>query len=55
MSGVVEGMIAVMGLGAGVMVALTALLAGDIPGIVKPEELQHHPRTIRLEEERKAA
>ena len=55
MSGVVEGVIAVMGLGAGVMVALTALLTGDTPRLTKPEESQHHPHTIRLEEQRVAA
>lgn len=55
MSGVVESMIAVMGIVAGVMVALMALLTGDVPGQAKLDEPQHHPRTIRLGEERMAA
>ncbi len=54
MGGVVEGVIAVMGLMAGVMVAITALLSGDAPGQAKLDQ-SHHPRTIRLREERMAA
>ncbi|GJL56773.1 MAG: hypothetical protein NPIRA02_39050 [Nitrospirales bacterium] len=55
MGGVVEGMIAVMGLTAGVMVALAALLTGDVPRSTQYEEKHHHSRTIRLNDERMAA
>jgi len=54
MGDMVESVIAVMGLMAGVMVALTALLSGDAPRSRQHEE-NHHPRTIRLKEERMAA
>lgn len=54
MGALVESVLAVMGLMAGVMVALTALLAGDAPRSKQDEE-SYHPRTIRLKKERMAA
>ncbi|GJL51338.1 MAG: hypothetical protein NPIRA01_25650 [Nitrospirales bacterium] len=54
MGNMVESVIAVMGLISGFMMAFSALLSGDVPRSRQHEE-SHHPRTIRLKEERMAA
>lgn len=55
MGAIVEGVIALMGLIAAGMVALTALLSGEGPNTAKPEMFHHHSRTIRPSEEPMAA
>ena len=51
----VEGLMAVMGITAGPMIALTTLLFGDTPSGVEGDESHHDPRTIRPMNERMAA
>lgn len=55
MGNVMESMLAVMGLAAGLMIALTTLLSGTTPTGVKQDESHHAPHTPRLSEERRAA
>ncbi len=52
MSGLMESVVAVLGLAAGLMVILTTLLQGEAP---KHNESHHDPRTIRPQAERMAA
>jgi len=54
MGEIVEGAIALMGLIAGLIVALTALLSGEGANAGKLD-MSHHPRTIRPTGERMAA
>jgi len=55
MGDVVEALMAVMGLAAGLMVVLTTLLYGAPPTGAKRDESHHDPHAIRLSEERRAA
>jgi hypothetical protein len=55
MGGVVEGLMAVMGLAAGLMVVLTTLLWGTTLTGAKREESHHDPHSLRLCDERRAA
>jgi len=55
MRGIVEGVMAVMDLVAGVMVAFAVLLTGNVPRPAVTDDSQHHPRTIRQRKERIAA
>ena len=52
MGGIVEGVIAIIGLTAGIMVALTALFVGDAPNSGEQEGSYRNSRTIRLSGER---
>lgn len=52
---IVEGLMAVMGLAAGLMVVLTTLLSGTIPTGANQDESHHDPHTLRLYNERQAA
>ena len=55
MGEIVEGLMAVMGITAGLMIALTILLFGHAPTEVERGETHHDPRTIRPMNERMAA
>ena len=55
MSGLLEGLIAILGLMAGGMVTITALLAGDAPISAEANGSSTHPHTIHPSEERMAA
>ncbi len=55
MGGIIEGVLAIMGLTAGVLVALTALLVGDAPSSSKLDGSCRHSRTILPSDERVAA
>lgn len=55
MGEIVEGAIALMGLIAALMVALTPLLSGEGPDAGKLDTSHHYPRTIRSIGERMAA
>ncbi len=50
-----EGLMAVMGIMAGMMVAITALLDGNAPRSGQGDESRHAPRTIRPQQGRMAA
>ncbi len=52
MGALIESVIAVMGLAAGLMVTLTTLLQGEAP---EQHESHHDPRTIRPQDERMVA
>ncbi|GJL68861.1 MAG: hypothetical protein NPIRA06_14960 [Nitrospirales bacterium] len=51
----VEGVIAIIGLTAGIMVALTALLVGDAPSSGEQQGSYRKSRTICLSDERVSA
>ncbi len=55
MGEIVEGLMAVMGITAGLMVVLTTLLFGDAPSGVERDKSHHDPSTIRPMNERMAA
>ncbi|HNP61859.1 MAG TPA: hypothetical protein PKM72_13520 [Nitrospirales bacterium] len=55
MGGIIEGVLALMGLTAGVIVALTALLVGDDPNSSEPKGSCRKSRTILPGDERVAA
>lgn len=55
MGGMIEGVIAIMGLMAGVIVALTALLVGDAPSSSELNGSYQKSRTILPSDERVAA
>ena len=55
MGEIVEGTIALMGLMAALMVALTALLSGEGANAGKLDRNHHYPRTIRPTGDRMAA
>jgi len=55
MGEIVEGLMAVMGFAAGLMVTLATLLFGDTPTGVRRDESYPDPRTIRPTNERMAA
>jgi hypothetical protein len=55
MGGIIEGVIAIMGLTAGVIVALTTLFVGDAPGSAERDGSYRNPRTIRPSDKRVAA
>ncbi len=55
MGGMIEGVIAIMGLMAGVIVALTALLVGDAPSSSELKGSYRKSRTILPSDERVAA
>jgi hypothetical protein len=52
---IVEGLMAVMGLAAGLMVVLTTLLYGSTSTGAKRDDSHHDPHTLRLYDERRAA
>ncbi|GJL58538.1 MAG: hypothetical protein NPIRA03_13950 [Nitrospirales bacterium] len=55
MGGIIEGVLAIMGLTAGVIVALTALLVGDAPSSSELKGPYRKSRTILPSDERVAA
>ena len=55
MGGIIEGVIAIMGLTAGVMIALTALLVGNAPSSSELSGSYQNSRTILSSDERVAA
>ncbi|HNP29758.1 MAG TPA: hypothetical protein PKK23_11975 [Nitrospirales bacterium] len=55
MGAIVEGVIAIMGLTAGVIVALTALFVGDAPSSTELDGSYQNSRIIRHGDERVAA
>jgi len=55
MGDVMEVLMAIKGLAAGLMVVLTTLLYGTTPTGVKQDESHYDPRTIRLQREPLAA
>ncbi|MDR4458923.1 MAG: hypothetical protein MRJ67_00120 [Nitrospirales bacterium] len=55
MGGIIEGVIAIMGLAASVMAALAALLVGDAPSSSKQDGSYRNSRTIQPSDERVAA
>jgi len=52
---IVEGLMAVMGLAAGLMVVLTTLLYGSTSTGAKRDDFHHDPHILRLYDERRAA
>ncbi|MCA9451569.1 MAG: hypothetical protein H6750_00110 [Nitrospiraceae bacterium] len=55
MGGIIEGVIAIMGLTAGVMIALTALLVGNAPSSSELSGSSQNSRTILPSDGRVAA
>ena len=55
MGGILEGLIAVLGLMAGIMVTIIALVTGEAPFSGEATGSSTHPRTIHPHEERLAA
>jgi hypothetical protein len=55
MGGILEGVIAIMGLTAGVIVALTALIVGDAPSSSELDGAYRNSRTICPGDDRVAA
>lgn len=55
MGGIIEGLIAVLGIMAGIMVTITALVTGEAPLSREATGSSSHPRTIHPTEERMAA
>jgi len=55
MGELMDSIVAVMGLAAGLMVVLTTLLSGNGPTRFRQDESHHDPHTLRLSDERRAA
>lgn len=55
MGELMESLLAIMGLAAGLMVILTTLLHGEAPHATERNESYHEPRTIRPQNEQIAA